>query len=238
MPGDDRIRHCPQCDLDVYNFSGMTTPEIAHLVKESRGRLCGRFFQRSDGTILTADCPVAAPPSLSSPPLLATAALAALMSIAPTRVAAAQSQSVALSATKSSGQVLSLVVRDPSGAVVPNSAILLVNTKTSERFEAKTNELGEFSSSTLPAGTYNLTVTSPGFFSFTERSITTPATITINLQLGVMGEVVEIPETLDVVENSSPLREPTALVQRPPFQSADQPSALRRFFAKLRHVFQ
>jgi hypothetical protein len=32
MPGNDKVRHCPQCKLGVYNFSGMTTVEISQIV--------------------------------------------------------------------------------------------------------------------------------------------------------------------------------------------------------------
>lgn len=58
MAGDERVRHCADCDLDVYNFSAMTGPEVERLVRERDGRLCARFFQRADGTMLTQDCPV------------------------------------------------------------------------------------------------------------------------------------------------------------------------------------
>ena len=32
MPGDDRIRYCPECQLSVYNFSAMTRAEVETLV--------------------------------------------------------------------------------------------------------------------------------------------------------------------------------------------------------------
>jgi hypothetical protein len=58
MYGDDRQRHCPECKLNVFNLSGMTKREAENLLLETEGRLCVRFFTRSDGTILTKDCPV------------------------------------------------------------------------------------------------------------------------------------------------------------------------------------
>ncbi len=58
MTGDARRRHCAQCDLDVHNISNMTRDEAEHLLaKLSEGRICARFYRRSDGTILTRDCP-------------------------------------------------------------------------------------------------------------------------------------------------------------------------------------
>ena len=43
---------------NVYNLSDMTEEEALKLVEEREGRLCVRFYQREDGTVLTSDCPV------------------------------------------------------------------------------------------------------------------------------------------------------------------------------------
>lgn len=58
MVGDERRRYCGECKLNVYNLSGMTRHEAENLILDSEGRLCVRFYRRSDGTILTKDCPV------------------------------------------------------------------------------------------------------------------------------------------------------------------------------------
>ena len=58
MQGDDRMRFCGQCEKNVYNISAMTHAEAEDLIREKEGKLCVRFFQRTDGTVLTADCPV------------------------------------------------------------------------------------------------------------------------------------------------------------------------------------
>jgi hypothetical protein len=58
MYGDDRQRYCPECKLNVFNLSGMARREAENLLLNTEGRLCVRFFRRSDGTILTKDCPV------------------------------------------------------------------------------------------------------------------------------------------------------------------------------------
>ena len=49
MAGDERVRHCAECNLDVYNLSAMTRREVEHLVQEREGRLCARFYRRADG---------------------------------------------------------------------------------------------------------------------------------------------------------------------------------------------
>jgi hypothetical protein len=58
MHGDDRVRFCGRCRLNVYNFSGMTRAEAEGLLRAKGGALCVRFFRRGDGTVLTHDCPV------------------------------------------------------------------------------------------------------------------------------------------------------------------------------------
>jgi hypothetical protein len=58
MTGNDRVRFCGQCSLNVYNLSGMRRVEAERLVASTEGRLCVRYFRRKDGTILTKDCPV------------------------------------------------------------------------------------------------------------------------------------------------------------------------------------
>ncbi len=58
MYGNERKRFCGDCKLNVYNISGMTLTAAEDLLERSEGRLCIRYYQRADGTILTKDCPV------------------------------------------------------------------------------------------------------------------------------------------------------------------------------------
>jgi hypothetical protein len=57
MRGDDRVRFCGKCRLNVYNLSDLTEREVRELIRRKGGALCGRLFQRRDGTLLTRDCP-------------------------------------------------------------------------------------------------------------------------------------------------------------------------------------
>lgn len=58
MAGDERKRFCGDCKLNVYNLSGMAKYDAENLLRNSEGRLCVRYFQRADGTVLTQECPV------------------------------------------------------------------------------------------------------------------------------------------------------------------------------------
>lgn len=61
MTGDERVRHCAKCDLDVFNLSEMTRADAEALLRARWGvgkRLCVRLYKRADGTVITQDCPV------------------------------------------------------------------------------------------------------------------------------------------------------------------------------------
>ena len=58
MFGDKRQRHCSDCKLNVYNLSDMTQIEAENFLINSEGRVCVKFYRRTDGTILTKDCPI------------------------------------------------------------------------------------------------------------------------------------------------------------------------------------
>ena len=57
MRGDERVRFCAQCNLNVYNLSNMSRREAEAVVTRAEGRLCIRYYRRRDGTILTDNCP-------------------------------------------------------------------------------------------------------------------------------------------------------------------------------------
>ncbi len=57
MAGDERVRHCTLCSLNVYNFAEMTRDEVRELLVRTEGRVCARLYRRADGTVLTRDCP-------------------------------------------------------------------------------------------------------------------------------------------------------------------------------------
>lgn len=68
MVGDARERLCASCTKTVYNLSEMTRAEAEAFLQARLGvdgnqaagaeGLCVRLYRRTDGTLLTADCPV------------------------------------------------------------------------------------------------------------------------------------------------------------------------------------
>ena len=58
MEGDDRVRFCKSCSMNVYNIGALSSSEAVKLIQENEERLCIRLYQRKDGTVLTDNCPI------------------------------------------------------------------------------------------------------------------------------------------------------------------------------------
>ena len=166
MEGDERVRFCRLCSLNVYDFSGMTRAEVEALVSKTEGRLCGRLTRRADGTVLTKDCPVGLRALRLRATRAAGAAFAALLSLCSLAFGQTKSQnlsctgggqvSVERKKTESKTVALKGTLLDPVGAVVPNFEVVLQNESTKKEYAARTSDEGEFSVPVLPAGKYTL----------------------------------------------------------------------------------
>jgi hypothetical protein len=218
MPGDERVRFCPQCKLNVYNFSELSRKEVERLVRQREGRLCARFYQRADGTMLTQDCPGTVREILNWSSRTAAGVLAALVSIAPAFSRPSPQQPGPTSAatqTHPAKKSLSMVFTDPAGGTVPHVKVTLRQESGDKEFTAEGNDAGEVSFSGLPKGTYALTATYPGFrrFHLAEVKVPYAATMHLPLDLGMMGEVV--------------------VIEMPDYQ----PGAIHRFLLDVKHFF-
>src|SRR5438093_2967027 len=93
-------------------------------------------------------------------------------------------------------------VSDPSGAVIPGVSIEAKNIQTGATYQAGSSETGNYTLAQLPAGTYELSATLPGFKKFVREgiivSVATVLRIDVTLEVGAAGESV-------TVEAGSPL---------------------------------
>jgi len=55
MIGDARVRHCSQCERDVFDLSAMSRAEIAASGADAGASPCVRLYLRRDGNVLTPD---------------------------------------------------------------------------------------------------------------------------------------------------------------------------------------
>lgn len=219
MEGDERVRFCRECGLNVYNLSEMTAADARSLVARTEGRLCGRLYRRADGTVLTKDCPR----GLSAVRLrVARAAGAAFGAVLGLFAAAAAGQTpqkksycpggddlrIEKTVRGTSHATVSGVVTDPVCAVVAGAEVTLTSSETGRRFTARTADDGEFLVAALPPGVYALEISSPGFSHFRRDELRfgsgESARLRATLDVGVlMGEIVIIPEDKPPVESNN-----------------------------------
>lgn len=81
MTGDEQKRYCHECKLNVYNISAMTLPEAEELIISSEGKVCVRMYRRTDGTVITKDCPVGFAAKLRARAAKVSAGVAAIIAL-------------------------------------------------------------------------------------------------------------------------------------------------------------
>src|SRR5215831_20020229 len=98
-------------------------------------------------------------------------------------------------------------VRDPQGAVVPNASVSAKNVETGAERTVLTDASGGFSIASVPAGSYDVTVTASGFRPEVHSGITMTVGAAIRvdftLKVGTVAEQVEITAEAPQVETTS-----------------------------------
>ncbi len=180
MTGNDRVRFCDQCGLNVYNIAELSRPEAEALIASSEGRICARLFRRVDGTVLTKDCPVGLRALRMRVTKRVAAMVAAMVATIASLSAATLGQQPAGKDDKKScvpqtritrtdakagdaATLLSGTVLDSAGAVIPGAKVQITNSATAEITSTLANEQGRFEFASLPAGNYSIVIESPYF---------------------------------------------------------------------------
>jgi hypothetical protein len=168
MVGNEQVRHCSECNLNVYNLSAMTERQVSELVAGHQGkRLCARLYRRADGTILTQECPWRWRTLKRRASRLAGAVLTAMMSVS-FAISKNKAPQPACECQQAAAKepAIALMVMDKDDAVIQNAEITLENSSRKEHFTGRTGNSGQWSLSRLHPGKYTLTVRSPGFKPF------------------------------------------------------------------------
>jgi hypothetical protein len=173
MVGDERMRHCSECNLNVYNLSAMTERQVQELTTTARGqRLCTRFYRRADGTVLTQDCPWSFRAMRRRASRIAAAALAAMMSIGVAfgKNNSQQSPNQAAANRQAKAGVWIMVV-DPQGALVGSADVRLIGSSGKLVAHARTSNSDVLYFPPLPSGNYLLVIEAPEFFKFSQQVV-------------------------------------------------------------------
>src|SRR6185437_319006 len=100
------------------------------------------------------------------------------------------------------------IVKDTTGAVVPNASVTAVNAATNNNFKTTSGAgTGEFTIPSLPGGNYRLRVESPGFKSFVREGIDLAAggtvSLDVQLEVGTAAETVEVTGEVSQVQTDT-----------------------------------
>ena len=169
MVGDDRVRFCNQCNLNVYDISAMTKPEAESFIANAEGRICAKLYRRADGAILTRDCPVGLRAVRKKVSGAAAAAFSALISLFGGSALFAQQPKNETNVNiqrrlRRDGQAaIEGTVFDGTRAVIQNADVKLINERAKREITTRTNDIGRFGFSDLEKGVYTIQVYAQGF---------------------------------------------------------------------------
>lgn len=102
---------------------------------------------------------------------------------------------------------ISGTVSDPSGAVVPNVSVTLINEATGVTQKQTTTEAGVFAFPAIAVGTYTVKAEAPGFKTSSRTGnvvqVNTPAVVNVALEVGTASESVSVSAASEVLQTSS-----------------------------------
>jgi hypothetical protein len=203
MKGDDRVRFCELCNLHVYNIAELTASEAKSLIANTEGRLCARLYRRSDGTVITKDCPVGLRAIRRRVARMAGAAFATILSLCggafgQKKEDNACKQQVVITRGLSDTSDVTGTILDPLGAVVPGATLTIMEVGSKKSREGESDAQGKFRFSGLAPGFYQLVVAAVGFNPLVVTELKVAAKETANVEaILTLGEpltgVIELP---------------------------------------------
>jgi hypothetical protein len=103
--------------------------------------------------------------------------------------------------------VINGVVKDSSGAVVPNAELSLINVNTNEARKQVSNAIGRYVFPMLPPGSYRLEADVQGFQRFARSNITVEVqqevSIDVELKVGEASQAIEVTEVTPLLQPST-----------------------------------
>ena len=172
MIGNDQVRFCEHCSLDVHNLSLMTRAQAERLVARSNGRLCVQYIHDPNGGPVT--LPVGQKLHHISRRVSQIAAGAFTAALSVTSAIAQESTGVRIGgadvppanqpmARWAPGASVVGTVSDQNGALIPGATVSVSNEEFNLALYASTGQDGRFRIDSLRAGSYKLRIEAPGF---------------------------------------------------------------------------
>jgi ankyrin repeat protein len=172
MIGNDQVRFCGHCHLQVHNLSQLTRSQAERLVARANGRLCVQYVRDPAGRPVTQPVRQKLHRIGRRVSRIAAGAFTATLSVTgAVAQSSGNSQSASLSPPPAMqisprwalGSSVAGTITDQNGAVIPNATIALSNQELNLSLYASTGFDGQFRIEGLQAGAYKLRVEAPGF---------------------------------------------------------------------------
>jgi hypothetical protein len=208
MVGNDQVRFCEHCSLDVHNLSLLTRHQAERLAARSRGRLCVRYHHDSSNHPLTLPVGQKLHRIGRRVSRIAAGAFTATLSVT---TAAAQNSAGSQSgnwnppnATQPDsrwtlGSSIVGTITDQNGAVISGATVSLWNQELNVALYVATGFNGQFKIDSLQAGVYKVRIEAPGFApqeseAYVQQNGETRVDRTLSIE--TIQETVEVESTL------------------------------------------
>lgn len=197
MSGDERVRRCHSCELNIYNISEMTKTEVEDLITKREERVCIRLYKRADGTVLTKNCPVGFRAYQKRVARFACATLATIFGLFTVSFGqkendnSSDSSEAKIIRTSSQNQTgtLSGIVYDSNGALVPSVEMHLYKEGKKKPLKIKSNADGKYFINHITAGIYAIDVKAQGFKKYKVENVV------IKINKKTLLDITLIPDT-------------------------------------------
>ncbi|MGB7208585.1 MAG: carboxypeptidase-like regulatory domain-containing protein [Pyrinomonadaceae bacterium] len=219
MTGNELVRHCDSCKLNVYSTDAITKRDLEDLIFRTEGRTCLRLHRRADGTVLTKDCPVGLRGYQKRAARFAGATLTAILGFfsvsygqeGTAEKSGASKVDIVKTVTQDTQSSIFGTVKDPQGAVIPGAQIsLLIMRIETNVIKSKTNGEGRFSFKNLPRGFYDIEVSLEGFKKMIVAEIEIKKSENITIDIGL--EVGETTVGIVAIDESTFIKPPSTSI--------------------------
>lgn len=202
MSGDERVRHCNSCELNIYNITEMTKLEVEDLITKRKDRVCIRLYKRADGTVLTKDCPVGIRAYQKRVARFVGAALTTILGLFSVSFGQKEDKKsidaskikIVRTINQNQESVLSGVVSDSSGAVIPGVELRLYKEGSKEFLKVDSDDEGNYIFKDIPSGKYILeaSFSNFGMKKIINLQIKSGEKLTMNVELKPLNTIVGI----------------------------------------------
>lgn len=171
MKGNDQVRFCEHCCLEVHNVSLMTRTQAERLIARSKGQLCVRYHHNEAGQPLTLPVGQKLHRMGRRVSRFAAGAFTATLSVTST-IAQPSGNSQLGNLNRPAAEEINVqsgtgsisgTIKDQNGALITAATVSILNQQGTLALYASTDFNGTFKIESLAAGIYNLRIEAPGF---------------------------------------------------------------------------